>query len=1033
MTGSEAPPRPAQQVERACHDPFRAALERIETRLSSGILGALRRGHEGHHALITEVGLRDAAPDAWDVRAERLLDYRRRLSAEILNPMLVAFRGSPGPVSAIAVALDEALAEAMEAARNLPAEVDDTWADDALRPDPSDGLVRRFGKFFARGFSSARKAGRPRSVPVRAVALHHLGATLAAEIDATTTGSMEEWTDWARKIELAWIEWGETALPALVRSELPDEEVEGETAETDPWSAVRDAAERLDGRFTGLVEKCPLHAFTERIRDRLVHAAAIVEAELTIAGSFLFDPENTHRIVPKLRHLDQLAPALEAWDAGVANRLRLYEALLAILSGATAVQRRLIWRVREERLSDIDVLPEVAVKLERMAEELRARGQAASSLPDRLRRLDTEVADTLKPTESAIPDPDAVDRTIQVGSDATVDALLSMVRQAPVSLELHSEDGRLPHGARKVETRTLAFQDLARQAFDAMRIERIRSSTAGLVGSIDEVRSDIAELPNVFAFAFEAALGELANGDDDADERATGLVSEALASMAESLHNAERSLDAAARRAQGRLATEVSDGSLGLLDRISAGRMQAGLFAARSSFAELRAWINERWGPPVEAAGRAVTARYRVFRRWASRGLRKGTEIVGTGPGTGAASARTLRRLSEAETILKELPLVYQRLFSFDPISDPSLLAAREGELADGLNRWERWQAADGVPLIISGRPGSGVTSFMNVLGIKIAEGGVDHRHVSLDERVDGEERLATLLARALDLDEALSLDDLSSVVFDAPAGTVPDAITIDNLEHLYLRVPKGTDVIERLLTLMAETEPRIFWMGGITSSAWQLVETAEPTAISQVDVVELDQLAESGIREAVLLRHRRSGLPLRFEEPAVGRRMLRRRLRRLRDREGYDDLLADDFFDRLQKTSSRNLRLAFFQWLVSADFGQGEGVVLRPPERPDFSVLEALGITQNFTLKAFLEHRTLTLAEHDRVFRVQRQESYQIFESLQNRHLIEPVVTSDGEDQPTRSEIQEDLRYRVTPLLAGAVITHLRSRNIFH
>jgi hypothetical protein len=105
----------------------------------------------------------------------------------------------------------------------------------------------------------------------------------------------------------------------------------------------------------------------------------------------------------------------------------------------------------------------------------------------------------------------------------------------------------------------------------------------------------------------------------------------------------------------------------------------------------------------------------------------------------------------------------------------------------------------------------------------------------------------------------------------------------------------------------------------------------------------------------------------------------------------------------------------------------------MRPPERPNFSVLDSLDLTQNFTLKAFVEHGTLTLAEHDRIFRLPRHESYQIFESLGNRHLIVAAATNGMRGEPARSEIEEELRYRVSPLLVGVVVTHLRTRNIVH
>ena len=133
-----------------------------------------------------------------------------------------------------------------------------------------------------------------------------------------------------------------------------------------------------------------------------------------------------------------------------------------------------------------------------------------------------------------------------------------------------------------------------------------------------------------------------------------------------------------------------------------------------------------------------------------------------------------------------------------------------------------------------------------------------------------------------------------------------------------------------------------------------------------------------------------------------------------------------------LQRTSGGHMRLALFQWLTAVDFEAGDGVLVRAPEKPNFSVLESLALTQSFTLKAFMEHRTLTLDEHDRIFRLPHHESFQIFESLGNRHLIGPVRAS-SEGEPAGSEVVEGLRYQVSPVLAGAIISHLTGRNIVH
>ncbi len=1039
MTTTATAPDARQATDEACHAPFRKAIEAIHDKLSAGLLQTVEGASNAHATLVAETGLHAEEPEAWEDRSERLVDYRRRLAAEVLEPIRKAVGGN-GPSDIVVSALRTALSESLEGARSLPASMDGVWSEDALATRPADGFGRKISKATARVFSPARKAGSPRDIPVRAVALHHVHETLAPTVDSEVVSLLRAWAEWEREIEWAWIEWGDRALPPLVRSELPDQPtdaVEGEKSDTGDteqtyWTQVRDAADALQHAFTELLESCPISELLAGLGSAVGTAEGQLGDDLAVAGSMVFTPKDTHRLEPKLSRVEALAPAMQTWDAGVRDRLRVYESLLSILAGATAVQRRLVYRVRERHLGETSVFREVASKLEGLAGDLPRSFENRAAFATHLDGLRNAVEAALKPTAAAIPDTAEVDSTVQSQANSAVEALLAMIRQAPATLELHPEQARLPEPGRKPEVRSLALQELARQSFDALRIERIRSSTGGLVGAIDEVRADIEELPNVFTFAFDAAKQELEEGQEGARDRARGLMEEALLSMAESLRNADRSLASAVLRAQGKLAKEVSEGSLGLVDRVAAGRMQARLLAAQSWFADARAWLLDRYGPPVREAGRAIAARWARLRRLATRGLRKGTAMVGTAPTPDAATSRTLRTLSSANSVLRELPLVYQRLFTLKPLDEPSLLAAREGELADGLARWKRWRSDDGIPLIVRGRPGTGITSFLNVLGAKIEEDGGAYGRVSLGERVEDEAGLARVLSSVLGLEPADSLDAVAHATFDAPTGGVPDAVIMDNLEHIYMRVPKGTDLIERLLTLMAETEPRIFWIGGITSSAWQLIATAEPTAVSQVDSLELNPLGEEGIREAIILRHRRSGLPLRYEEPDSKRRMLRQRLKRMRDREAYDDLLADDFFDRLERTSSKNLRLALFQWLLAADFGQGEGVLMRSPERPDFSVLDSLTLTQNFTLKAFLEHRSLTLADHDRIFRLPRHESYQIFESLQNRQLIESVV-ADDDQTPARSEIEEDLRYRVRPLLVGAVISHLRGRNIFH
>jgi hypothetical protein len=268
--------------------------------------------------------------------------------------------------------------------------------------------------------------------------------------------------------------------------------------------------------------------------------------------------------------------------------------------------------------------------------------------------------------------------------------------------------------------------------------------------------------------------------------------------------------------------------------------------------------------------------------RLGARLLRRGSAIVGSAP-PAASSARTLRALAEKDARIEGLPLVYQRLITLEPISDKALLAGRDGDRGEAMQRWRNWHDDDGVPLVVKGRQGSGITSFLNVFIAEIERDGGSVTRATLTDRITDEATLAAHLATTLGLTPTDSLAHLSSAIFAAKASSLPSAVALDNLEHLYLRAPRGTEMMERLLTLWAETEPKVFWIGGVTESAWKLISTAEPTAVSQIDVFELEALGSAAMRSAITVRHRRRGLAFRYQAPRGTAHRLRKRHRRLR------------------------------------------------------------------------------------------------------------------------------------------------------
>ena len=415
------------------------------------------------------------------------------------------------------------------------------------------------------------------------------------------------------------------------------------------------------------------------------------------------------------------------------------------------MQRRVVWRFREHCLTGLVELPTIADQLDAIGASLDSDRMSAEALAE----VQPAVERTLAPAIDGLPSPGVVESTVSDGSSSAVDALLAMVRQTPVTLALHAENEPPPSGARPVDTRPVALQDLARQAFDAIRIERIRSSTASLVESVERARTNVSELPHVFSFAYEEAQRELSENAGDGKTRAHELVTEALRSTAESLRSELRDVEADVADAQGRLAAEISGGSLALLDRVAAGRMQARLIAARSRVSDTRAWINETWGTPLNRAVGAATTWIRALPQLGRRMLRRGTAIVGAGPRLGGGfdphdpDPGRLQRGDRPPSA--RLPAALHARAALGLGAPPGPFErARDGDPA-----LRQWLAKDGVPLVVRGRQGSGVTSFINALASGIAEGGVGMTRTDLEERITDEADLAALLCAPMSCQRA--------------------------------------------------------------------------------------------------------------------------------------------------------------------------------------------------------------------------------------------------------------------------------------
>ncbi|HSM60549.1 MAG TPA: hypothetical protein VK849_07105, partial [Longimicrobiales bacterium] len=943
------------------------------------------------------------------------------VAREVLTPLVEALtRLDPGRTHGIL--LDAAEQAARDGCGGLDSEASLPWDDASLAAAPDDSHARRLDKLLLR-VSRRIRPSRPRPVvPLRAFAWHMLSEEVAWPQRRAFARAQRAWAHRLGELERTWAAWAERFLRA------PGNGPAGASPEGDgPVSS----ALALQAALERAAEDPPHQEARNEGFQALSRVEALIERELPLAGTLAFRPSGEPLPLRRDRHAGPTA-AWAAWCTQSLDRLSLLRSLLDVMMGSEAVVDRFAEQVREPYVEPLTLLcREAGGEIRALGERLD--GVSGAALPETLAGIREDAEQRIDEVVREIPSTAGFERAVLSAADALAESVHGLTRQVPASLTLHQipDEGEAP--SRPTEGRSLRVQDAARQAFDVLRMERIRDRPRGLVERAAPILGDRERFVEVVRYGLDAAVEELESGEEDADERARTLAREGLDRAADAIAALPGALDGALQETRAEVAEEVRGGWGRLVERALAQRMQGQLLDVRSRLEQAVQDLRDRLAPWVRDGTRRIRPALARLRIAGSRLLRHGRSLVGAEVAQPRAGLGTARLLAEPERVYRTVPHVYQRLFSLSWVSDPGLLAGREGPLGDVEARWLRWRDHEGVPLVVVGRPGAGVSSFFLVVTQKLENLGARALHVTLERRFTEETDLAAHLSGRLGLEPADSLAGLAAAILDAPEGSVPDLVTLEGIEHLYLRIPGGTDLIERLLTLTSETEPRMFWMASVTQSAWQLVQKAEPSAVSQVDALDMSALDAEEIRTAVLARHRRSGVPLSYVEPTEGRRLLRRRLRRLRGTTGHQKILEDDFFERLHRSSGGNIRFALFQWLRACDFTAEEGKLrVHPLESIDFSFLDGLDLTQNFTLKALLEHRTLTLEEHDRIFRIPRQESYQIVESLRHRSLIE-AIDHDGDEGNDLSEVRSDRRYALVPLLTGAVAAHLARRNILH
>ncbi|PEN10957.1 hypothetical protein CRI94_17165 [Longibacter salinarum] len=442
-----------------------------------------------------------------------------------------------------------------------------------------------------------------------------------------------------------------------------------------------------------------------------------------------------------------------------------------------------------------------------------------------------------------------------------------------------------------------------------------------------------------------------------------------------------------------------------------------------------------------QATGRELRIRLRrtlqLGQRRAEKIVQMGQTAVGTGEVDDAVIQETVAAVIGLGDELSEMPLVYRRLFSLRPVRDPDLLVGRTADIQRVEQHVRQWE--NGLPnaLIITGDPGSGMTSLVNVLSATSLRRARRYT-IELTERYTEEADVARVFARVLGLTrtgDPETLDELAARIREQPTNARHRVVLVEHMEHLFLRAVHGTGLLARVVEFMSATDSRLIWIGTISGFGWQILQAHEPDAAGLVVRHALTPFGRETIEELIIRRHRRSGLALTFEAPDESAQpLLARRLARAETPEARQEMLRQDYFDRLHSLCGQNVMLALFHWFRSVRMDEdGSGIRVAPVRPIRFDFLDTFSVRQSFALKALLEHASLTVSELAQVLQLSPEKARTILEALGNAQLIAPAETIGIAGTYAFDGVEPDIRYRVRPMVLHPVARHLRSRNIVH
>lgn len=344
------------------------------------------------------------------------------------------------------------------------------------------------------------------------------------------------------------------------------------------------------------------------------------------------------------------------------------------------------------------------------------------------------------------------------------------------------------------------------------------------------------------------------------------------------------------------------------------------------------------------------------------------------------------------EKVYNSLPFIYKKLFDYTSSDIVEILVGREKEKNLLNQAFERNLRGLSGSTAIIGESGTGKSSLISSFLSKLQTDANIYRY-NFDKTIRSEKELLSILSEMLEMKYIASFDEIISELNLSPDNKI---IILEDIHKIYLRKFNGLEAMKKLLLIISETSNKIFWIVSISYHAWQLLNRILNIGNFFPFQIKTEVLSKEKIQEAILKRHKTSGYNLEFlpEEEFKIHKQLKYSLL-TQDRQ---NALMNDFFDRLYEACEGNITSALFYWVKSIKEFKNDTIYINPLKKLDFRFLETFEIDKLLTLSNLIQHGSLTIKEHQEIFKCDEEKSKAILNFLNTANLIHFDMNDKGE-----------------------------------